>query len=294
MQLVTFDASGTTRIGAMADRRIVDLADLAPTLVDFLAAGEDAMARARERVRAAAQGAPPGTSPSTLRMWKLDDVRLRAPILKPNKIICIGLNYADHAAEQGIKPPDSPVLFAKFWTSIIGPDEPIVLPKASRQVDYEAELAFVIGRKGKRVPEAEAARHVAGYLICHDVSARDLQFKDGQWVRSKSCDTFCPLGPALVTSDEVPDPHVLDIELRARGQVLQKSNTRNLIFKIPYLVHFITQTITLEPGDVITTGTPPGVGVFRKPPIFLAPGDTVEITIQGLGTLRNPVVAEAG
>jgi 2-keto-4-pentenoate hydratase/2-oxohepta-3-ene-1,7-dioic acid hydratase in catechol pathway len=289
MKLVTFDAGGKTRIGALMEDRILDLSDLAPTLVDLLAGGEALRGRAAERVRAAGRGDATGP---TLIVWRVKESRLRAPILKPNKIICVGLNYADHAAEQGVKPPESPILFSKYWTAIIGPDEAIVLPKASAQVDYEAELAFVIGRKAKHVPEAEAMDCVAGYTVANDVSARDFQFKDGQWVRAKSCDTFCPIGPALVTADEVPDPHALGIELRAKGQLLQHSNTRNFIFKIPFLVHFLSRTMTLEPGDLVLTGTPPGVGVFRKPPIFLAPGDTVEITIERIGTLRNPVVAE--
>jgi 2-keto-4-pentenoate hydratase/2-oxohepta-3-ene-1,7-dioic acid hydratase in catechol pathway len=284
MKLVTFDAGGKTSIGAWTDGGVIDLGDLAPTMVDFLAGGDSPMAKARERVRSGGRGA--------LKVWRAAEVRLRAPILKPNKILCIGLNYADHAAEQGIAIPKNPVLFSKYWTSVIGPDEPIVLPRASTQVDYEAELAFVIGKRAKHVPESEAMSVIAGYTICHDVSARDFQFGDGQWVRGKTCDTFCPMGPWIVTADEIPDPHVLDIKLEIKGEVLQNSNTRNIIFKCAHLVHFFARTMTFEPGDVVSTGTPPGVGVFRKPPRFLQPGETVEITIQNVGTLRNPVVAE--
>jgi acylpyruvate hydrolase len=293
MKLVTFEGGGTVRIGALIEKVVVDLTEFGPTMVDFLAGGAESLKMARNRVSAASHGESPGGGASTLRVWKIADIRLRAPLLRPAKILCIGLNYADHAAEQGTKPPENPVVFSKFANCIIGPEEPIVLPKASQQVDYEAELAFVIGQRARHVPEKDALNYVAGYTICHDVSARDIQFKDGQWVRGKSCDTFCPLGPAIVTADEVPDPHALDIELRAKGQTLQKSNTKNLIFGIPHLVHFLTQTMTLEPGDIVSTGTPPGVGVFRKPPVFLAPGDTVEITIEKLGTLKNPCVAEA-
>jgi 2-keto-4-pentenoate hydratase/2-oxohepta-3-ene-1,7-dioic acid hydratase in catechol pathway len=288
MKLVTFDAGGRSRVGALVDRRILDLSDLAETLVDLLEGGEPLMAEARSR--AAALAAIGGGGP-TIRMWRHEEARLRAPLLRPGKILCVGLNYADHAAEQGTKPPASPILFGKFATCIVGPEEPIVLPKTSSQVDYEAELAFVIGRRAKGVPEAEAMRHVAGYTVCNDVSARDFQFGDGQWTRGKSCDTFCPIGPALVTADEVPDPHALGIELRLNGQVMQQSSTRNLIFSIPFLVSFISRTMTLEPGDLVSTGTPPGVGVFRKPPVFLKAGDTVEIAVEKVGTLRNPVVA---
>jgi 2-keto-4-pentenoate hydratase/2-oxohepta-3-ene-1,7-dioic acid hydratase in catechol pathway len=289
MKLVTFDAGGESRVGALVDRRILDLSDLAPSMVDFLAGGEELLEQARTRVRALEKV---GMGGPTLRMWRGEESRLRAPLLRPGKILCVGLNYTDHIAEQGVQPPASPVFFAKYANTLIGPDEPIVLPRSSAQVDYEAELAFVIGRRAKHVPEAEAMRYVAGYTVCHDVSARDFQFGDGQWTRGKSCDTFCPIGPALVTTDEVPDPHALDIALRLNGQVMQSSNTRNLLFKIPFLVHFITRAMTLEPGDIISTGTPPGVGCFRKPPVFLAAGDVVEITIAGVGTLRNPVAAE--
>ena len=288
MRLVTFDAGGRSRVGALVDRRILDLSDLAETVVELLEGGEPLLAEARGRVAALEKA---GMGGPTLRMWRHEEARLRAPLLRPGKILCVGLNYADHAAEQGVQAPASPVLFGKFSNCIVGPEEPIVLPKGSAQVDYEAELAFVIGRRAKGVPEAEAMRHVAGYTVCHDVSARDFQFGDGQWTRGKSCDTFCPIGPALVTADEVPDPHALDIELRLNGQVMQKSNTRNFIFKIPFLIHFISRAMTLEPGDLISTGTPPGVGVFRKPPVFLKAGDTVEIAVERVGTLRNPVVA---
>jgi 2-keto-4-pentenoate hydratase/2-oxohepta-3-ene-1,7-dioic acid hydratase in catechol pathway len=220
----------------------------------------------------------------------LAKARLLAPIPKPGKITCVGLNYADHAREQGTEPPKAPIFFLKSGNTICGPGEPIQLPPNSSQVDYEAEFAVVIGKRGKRIPEDKAYDYVAGYMILHDISARDLQFSDGQWFRGKSCDTFAPTGPWIVTRDEIKDPHNLRISLTLNGETMQDSNTSNLIFKVPYLISYLSQSITWEVGDLISTGTPPGVGVFRKPPVFLAPGDTVSVTVEGLGTLTNPVV----
>jgi 2-keto-4-pentenoate hydratase/2-oxohepta-3-ene-1,7-dioic acid hydratase in catechol pathway len=219
-------------------------------------------------------------------------VRLTAPILNPRKIVCIGLNYRDHCTEQNIALPQSPVIFTKFTTAIIGQNDAIVHPALTKQLDYEAELAFIIGKKGRHIPEEEALNYVAGYMICHDVSARDVQFSDKQWVRGKSFDTFAPMGPYLVTGDEIGDPHNLDIKLYLNGQLLQDSNTRHLVFNVPYLIAFLSKAFTFLPGDVVSTGTPAGVGVFRKPPIFMKPGDTVEIEIAKIGRLTNRVVAE--
>jgi acylpyruvate hydrolase len=194
--------------------------------------------------------------------------------------------------ESGAKePPKSPMIFAKFTTSLIGPGDSIVIPVGDPQVDYEAELAVIIGRKAKAVSASSALQYVAGYMPLNDVSARAWQFADKQWVRGKSCDTFCPVGPYLTTRDEVPDPHTLAISARVNGTTLQDSNTSKMIFKIPELIEFISASITLEPGDLIATGTPEGVGVFRTPPIFLKPGNVVEVEIEKLGVLRNPVVA---
>jgi 2-keto-4-pentenoate hydratase/2-oxohepta-3-ene-1,7-dioic acid hydratase in catechol pathway len=223
----------------------------------------------------------------------LDSVRLRAPIPRPGKITCVGLNYADHAREQGEEPPPAPIFFLKSCNTIIGPGDKIVLPPNSTQVDYEAEFAVILGKSGSRIPEDKAYDYVAGYMILHDVSARDLQFSDKQWFRGKSCDTFAPTGPWIVTKDEVPDPHNLRISLTLNGETMQDSNTSNLIFKVPFLVSYLSQSITWEPGDLISTGTPPGVGVFRKPPVFLKPGDRVSVTVERLGTLTNPVVGLA-
>jgi len=220
----------------------------------------------------------------------LAKARLLAPIPKPGKITCVGLNYADHAREQGHEPPKSPIFFLKSGNTICGPGDPIHLPPNSSQVDYEAEFAVVIGKRGSRIPEEKAYDYVAGYMILHDVSARDLQFSDGQWYRGKSCDTFGPTGPWIVTRDEIKDPHNLRISLTLNGETMQDSNTSNLIFSVPYLVSYLSQSATWEVGDLISTGTPPGVGVFRKPPVFLKAGDTASVTVEGLGTLTNPVV----
>jgi len=217
-------------------------------------------------------------------------VRFLAPITDPEKIICIGQNYIDHCREQNVKPPKNPILFAKFPPALVGSGEEVRLPGASRKVDFEAELAVVIGTPGRNISPARALRHVAGYMPMNDVSARDLQFSDGQWVRGKSCDTFAPCGPALVTRDEIRDPHRLGIGLILNGKSMQDSSTKNLIFKVPQLISFISRVITLKPGDIISTGTPPGVGCFRKPPVFLKPGDQMTVWIEKLGRLTNPVV----
>lgn len=223
-------------------------------------------------------------------VYSLSRVKIMPPILNPSKIVCVGLNYADHCLEQNFEIPNSPVLFAKFPSALIGHEEPITWePDSTRKVDYEAELAVIIRQRARNVSVEDAYSIVAGYTIANDVSARDVQFADKQWVRGKSFDTFCPLGPYLVTTDEVKDPHDLAIRCWINGELRQNSSTDQLIFKIPELLAFITKNCTLMPGDILLTGTPGGVGVFRDPPVFLKPGDVVEIEIQKLGRLRNPV-----
>lgn len=218
--------------------------------------------------------------------------RLLAPVREPQKIIAIGLNYADHARESGLEPPANPMMFVKTANSIVGPGDPIVLdPTLSTEVDYEVELAVVIGRRTRHVAVADALDHVFGYTVCNDVSARDAQFADGQWVRAKSFDSFCPLGPWIVTADEVDDPQDLAIRCRVNGRTLQDSSTAEMIFGVAELVSYLSHSLTLEPGDVIATGTPYGVGFARTPPVYLRPGDDVEVEVEGIGTLRNPVVA---
>lgn len=214
-----------------------------------------------------------------------------APVPRPGKIVCIGLNYRDHAQESGLAVPTTPVIFSKFSSCVIAPGEPVVVPTTSEKVDYEAELAVVIGRHAKHVSADRAYDYVLGYTAFNDVTARDFQFGDGQWQRGKSCDTFAPMGQTIVTTDEIPDPHTLRITMKVNGAVMQDSNTNQLIFRVPELIEFITKSISLEPGDVIATGTPAGVGFARKPPVFLKPGDTMDVEIERIGGLGNPIVA---
>lgn len=230
-------------------------------------------------------GAPVGSGERT----PLSGLRLRAPVPHPGKIFGVGLNYRDHAKETGQPVPEVPILFAKFANSVIGPGEPIVVPAATRRPDYEAELGVVIGSTAREVSVDDALDHVAGYLCCNDVSARDLQLSTSQWTQGKAIDTFLPCGPWLVTSDEVPDPQALAIRCILNGEVMQDSSTAQMVFGVAELVSFISQTCTLEPGDLIATGTPPGVGFARTPPVWLKDGDEVTIEIDGLGALTNPV-----
>jgi 2-keto-4-pentenoate hydratase/2-oxohepta-3-ene-1,7-dioic acid hydratase in catechol pathway len=293
MRLASFvGTTGVARLGAVTDRGLIDLrtaarnlgaaSDAFADMVSFLVAG-DAAASEAERL---AKEPPHGS------VVPVTGIRLLPPVPRPGKIVGVGLNYRDHQIESGAKEaPKAPMIFAKFTSSIAAAEDAIVIPSGDLQVDYEAEMAVVIGKKGKAIPEAKALEYVAGYMPLNDVSARAWQFADKQWVRGKSCDTFCPTGPYLTTRDEVADPHALAIRARVNGATLQDSNTTKMIFKVPQLIAHISASITLEPGDIIATGTPEGVGAFRTPPIFLKPGDVVEIEIERLGVLRNPVVA---
>src|SRR6266511_2784280 len=213
------------------------------------------------------------------------------PIDRPGKIVCVGLNYRDHAEEQGAPLPTAPLLFAKWQNTLIGPGEPIVIPPIVTKCDYEAERGVVIGTSVRNASVENALEAVAGYVCVNDVSARDLQFADGQWTRGKSPDTFCPVGPQVVPRDEIPDPQALAIRAVLNGTAMQDSTTANMVFGVADLIAYITQTITLEPGDLIATGTPAGVGAFREPPVFMQPGDEITIEIEGLGSLTNPVAA---
>jgi 5-carboxymethyl-2-hydroxymuconate isomerase len=213
------------------------------------------------------------------------------PIDRPGKIICVGLNYRDHAEEQGTALPEAPLLFAKWQNTLIGPGDAIVIPPVVTKCDYEAELGVVIGERVRDASAKNALECVAGYVCVNDVSARDLQFADGQWTRGKSPDTFCPVGPALVSRDDVPDPQALAIRAILNGETVQESTTANMIFGVADVIAYVTRTITLEPGDLIATGTPAGVGAFRDPPLFMQPGDEITIEIDGIGSLTNPVVA---
>lgn len=220
------------------------------------------------------------------------EVRFLTPVFRPQKIIGIGLNYHDHAEEVGLPKPQEPLLFAMFANTVIGPEDEIIVPAISDQIDFEAEMGVVIGKKCRNVSTEESMDYVAGYTIVNDVSARDLQFSDNQWVRGKSIDTFAPMGPCLATTSSLANGDGLDISLRLNGHTMQQSNTSNLIFKVPELVSYVSQVLTLEPGDVISTGTPGGVGFSRTPPVFMQAGDIVEIDLEGVGTLRNKVAVE--
>ena len=218
------------------------------------------------------------------------NVRLTSPICRPSKIICLGKNYAEHAKEGGFDAPDKPLLFCKAPSALSGPFDPILLPKSSGQVDWEVELAVIIGKTCKRISRTNAMDHIAGFTIMNDVSAREAQFGDGQWFRGKSFDTFAPLGPVLVTPDEIDDINNLQLTTRVDGALMQDGNTRNLIFDIPFLMEYISKDMTLMPGDIISTGTPSGVGIFRNPPVILKPGNVVECFIESIGSIINRVM----
>jgi 2-keto-4-pentenoate hydratase/2-oxohepta-3-ene-1,7-dioic acid hydratase in catechol pathway len=286
VRLITCQSPSGPRLAGVRQDGYVDLnladPEVPSCMKQLLGQGQDGLQRARA---ALARGQP---------MPKAG-VRLLAPVPHPQKVICIGLNYADHAKESGVAAPPEPVVFNKFPTAVAADGDPIVLPRVSSAVDYEAELVAVIGIGGRHIPREEALAHVAGYCPGHDVSARDWQLEkpSKQWLLGKSFDTFAPFGPELVTADEVGDPGQLRIAFRLNGRTLQDSSTNQLIFSVAELVAYVSQICTLLPGDVIFTGTPPGVGFARKPPILLKPGDVAEVEIERLGVLRNPVVADA-
>lgn len=223
--------------------------------------------------------------------YELNEVKLLSPLTDPEKIICIGLNYYDHVLESKMKVPEKPVLFPKYNNCIIGNDAYVLIPQEVQQCDYEVELAVVIGKTAKQVAIEEAMDYVFGYTILNDISARDIQLNEAQWTRGKTIDTFAPVGPWIVTTDEIPDPHQLSISLTLNGNVMQDSNTKELIFNVPYLISFLSNTITLQPGDIISTGTPPGVGMGKNPQVWLKNGDITEAVIEGIGTLRNQFIS---
>ena len=274
MKLVSFSTSSHIRPGALLeDGAVVDLSTSGYTnTLSVIASGLNTV--------------PDGPT------QHVNNARLHAPISNPPRVFAIGLNYRDHAKESGMAIPTTPVVFFKLATAIIGPGDAIVLPKNSTQPDYEAEFAFVIGKAGYHIPASAWREHVYGYTIVNDVSARDVQFATSQWSLSKSFPTFCPLGPAIVTADEIEDPHQLAISLNIDGELLQNSNTRELIFGIPELVEYLSSITPLLPGDIVSTGTPAGVGLGRTPKRWLKAGETVAVTVEGLGSLSNPVTAE--
>lgn len=277
MRLIRFGRRGAERPGLWREGRIVDLRNLFPDIPDI---GEEFFRDGwAERVAGVEEPGVPL------------EVRLGSPVARPSKIICLGINFAAHGQEGGFTPPERPVLFAKTPNALSGPNDPILLPRSSGQVDWEVELAVVVGRQGKRIRRAEAMDYIAGFCVMNDVSARQAQFGDPQWFRGKSFDTFAPLGPALVTPDEVGAVDDLMLTAVVDGVVMQQDSTRHMIFDVPAILEFISEDITLLPGDVIATGTPPGVGIFRDPPVTLAAGNVVECRIERIGAIRNTVIA---
>ena len=284
MKLVTFmGPNATVQPGVIQNDRVVGLAGMGLTsMTSVIVAGESA----RRQIASYASSNEP-SSPM------LSTVKLLAPIPRPPKIICIGLNYRDHAIESNMAIPEVPTVFCKFPSSVIGPGDDVVLPKNSVKPDYEAEFAVVIGKSGRYISTDTWQDHVFGYVNLNDVSARDYQLATSQWVIGKTFDTFCPMGPYIVTKDEIADPHNLDIKMTINGEVLQHSNTKHLIFNVPTLIAHLSSVMTLEVGDIISTGTPAGVGLGRTPPRWLVPGDEMVVEVEGLGALRNKCVKEA-
>jgi len=283
MHLVRYRVDGAIwRLGAEVGAKIVELPY--PDLLTLIRSGEAGLRTARELIRAAEREDP------AVRTVKKTDVVLGAPLVNPPKLICIGLNYRDHIAESRMKIPQEPVVFSKFNSAIIGPEEPILIPPITRQVDYEVELAVSFGTGGRNIPEDEALGHVFGYTILNDVSARDLQFRD-QWLKGKTLDTFAPMGPAVVTADAVGDPQSLRLYMKRNGRIVQDASTADMIFPVKYLIHYLSTLFTLEPGDVIATGTPHGVILGQENPQWLQPGEVLEAGIDKIGVLRNPVAA---
>jgi len=289
MRFVTFEFAGHARAGVLSGyNSVVDLSAAGfQSLLHLIQSGEAGQQKVRQLL-----ASPPASSTHAL-----SAVKLLAPIPRPPKLICVGLNYLDHARETGAEIPKVPTIFNKFSTAVIGPGDNIVLPRVSKAPDFEAEFAFVIGTGGRHIPAADWAKHVFGYTIVNDISARDYQRATTQWLMGKTFDTFAPMGPCIVTQDEIPDPHDLAIQLEiespgAEPEVMQDSNTRELIFKIPDLIAFLSSVFTLEPGDIVSTGTPAGVGFARKPPRYLHAGEQVIVKVENIGELRNPVAAE--
>lgn len=290
MRFVTFEFAGRPRPGVLSGKDfLVDLsAGGFQSVLQIIQSGEEGLTKTREML-----AAPPQSSTHAM-----NAVRLLAPLARPPKLICVGLNYLDHARETGAEIPKVPTIFNKFTTAVIGPGDNVVLPRVSKAPDFEAEFAFVIGTGGRHIAANDWARHIFGYTIVNDVTARDYQRATTQWLMGKTFDTFAPMGPCIVTPDEIPNPHDLDIQLEISGpgmepEIMQDSNTRELIFKIPDLIAFLSSVFTLEPGDIVSTGTPAGVGFARKPPRYLRAGEELAVRVEHIGELRNPVVAEA-
>lgn len=296
MKLYTFDVGGEHRLGVEHNGQLVDLnvasggSPLLSDLRTFVTSGALASDAARKATTRAVES-PTGPNGQRL-IYSFEEVRLRAPLPHPGKILCSGINYHSHLEENpAAKLPAEPFFFAKLPNTVIGPSDPIIYPKMTQQLDYEVEFAVVIGRRMQRTLESEVMGCIAGYTILHDVSARDVQFKDNQITLGKNFDTFAPIGPCMVTSDEIPDPSNVRLRAFVNGELRQDSSTREWVFPLPKLLAFLSRVMTLEPGDIVSTGTPAGVGAFRKPTAFLNVGDRVRLEIDGIGHLENPVIA---
>jgi 2-keto-4-pentenoate hydratase/2-oxohepta-3-ene-1,7-dioic acid hydratase in catechol pathway len=292
LRFVRYLHSGVESYGVLSDNEIINLQTLADlpettlpsTMEDFIGLGEEGTRTVEQLMF---NSTKTEKRKATL---KIGDATFLAPISSPPKIVCLGLNYRDHAEEAGADIPDEIIIFMKPRTAIVGPDEHIIRPTFVKELDYEAELAIIIGKKGKNIPVSEAEKYVSGYTIFNDVSAREIQFKDRQWTRGKSFDTFAPIGPCITTADQIGNPSNLKIRTRVNGELRQDSSTKNMVFNVYEVIHHISRVMTLEPCDIIATGTPAGVAVFMKPtPKFLSPGDLVEVEIENIGTLRNKV-----
>jgi acylpyruvate hydrolase len=313
MKFVTYSWNGHVALGALLNEQVIDLrrayatalchwgeedelavADLRVPgdLLGLLRGGETSMAAARRALKFVEEQRVPSQRDGLA--CPLAEVELLAPVQRPGKVVCVGLNYRSHLAEIGEPVPEYPILFHKAATSLIGNRQSIVLPRISRQVDYEGELAVVIGRRGKYISEKDALSYVAGYACANDISAHDIEFRTSQWTSGKMLDTFCPLGPVLVTRDEIPDPNSLSLKTILNEQTVQEALTSDMVFSVPFLVSYVSSLATLEPGDLILTGTPAGIGCNQKPQVFLQPCDRVSVEIDGIGTLTNFVVAEGG
>jgi acylpyruvate hydrolase len=315
MRLVTYQHEGQVRTGAQIDGHVIDLsrayvamlrhrgnddelavahARVPGDMIALLQGGETSLRAVQDALTFVRGLLDAGDSVGKLDgiVYADEQISYLPPVVRPGKVICLGLNYRDHAVETGMVVSEYPVLFHKVAGSLIGHNQPILVPRISSKIDYEAELAVIVGRRGKYIAEQDALAYVAGYCVANDVSARDLQFRTSQWTSGKMLDTFGPLGPALVTKDEVPDPHALVIRTILNGQVMQDASTADMIFRVPGIISSISEIVTLEAGDVIMTGTPPGIGNTRNPQVFMKPGDTVTVEIERLGRLTNPLVGE--
>jgi acylpyruvate hydrolase len=290
MRLVTFTDNDESHIGVLNPQdnyaTVIDLnlsdSSLPSDLVAFLEGGEVAKKKAHAVME----------NPDIAVIFPIEDIKLKAPIAHPEKIMCVGLNYRDHAEEGGHEIPRYPTIFAKYPNVVIGPYDPIIIPRVTDQVDWEGEFAFVIGKTGKYISKDDALDYLAGYMVFNDVSARDYQLRVSQWTIGKTFDTFGPMGPSLVTTDEIENPGNLAICTLVDGEVVQESNTRHLIFDVPHLIAFLSEVMTLKPGDVVSTGTPAGVGHAREPRRYLRHGNVVRVEIEGIGALENPVIKE--